>query len=164
MFASTRFNNDTWNENQRFRERNKLSGCIYCSPQTMSAKIDWGLIVFIVEMNNSTNMIEGIGIVKNKPITEKGGIYETLNFNRYIFIGEYRINRDILIRYQPKIVEALDHILFKEKTHLKRGAGITRIPEKLLNHRICEGIDIKKVIKELFIQQFSKGSCSDEEK
>lgn len=161
MLASTRFNNDTWNENQRFREKNNLHGCIYCSPQTMSAKIEWGSIVFIVEMNNSTNEIEGIGIVKNKPITERGGIYETLNFNRYVFIGEYRINRDVLIRYQPKIVEALDHILFKEKTHLKRGCGITRIPEKLLKHRICEGIDIKKEISRVFIQQFSKTSCTN---
>ena len=156
ILASTRFNNDTWNENHNFRTKNNLPGCIYCSPQNMSCKIELGAIVFVVEMNNTKNEIEGIGLIQNTPITEKAGIYETRNFNRYIFVGDYRINRDIIIRYHPNIVQALDHILFKEKTHLKRGAGMTQIPEKLLNHQVCQGINIKKEIKDMFIRHFSK--------
>jgi hypothetical protein len=37
---------------------------------------------------------------------------------------------------------------------LKRGAGFTTIPEKLLYHKICKNMDIKKEIKELFIHIF----------
>ena len=154
--SSTRFNNDTWNENSIFREKNKLQGCIYCSPQSMSVKIGLNSMVFIIEMNNSKNEIEGIGLVKNNPITNKAGIYQVLNFNRYIFVGEYRLNRDVIMRYNPVIVQVLDYILFKEKTHLKRGAGMTTVPEKLLNHPNCHGINIKKEIKELFVRHFSK--------
>jgi len=161
--SSTRFNNDTWKENVTFREKNKLKGCIYCSPQNMSTKIGLNSLVFIIEMNNSNNEIEGIGLVKNNPITNKAGIYETLNFNRYIFIGEYRVSRETIMRYNPCIIQSLDYILFKEKTHLKRGAGMTTVPEKLLKHRNCQGLNIKKEIKELFIQHFSKSIKIPEE-
>ena len=44
--------------------------------------------------------------------------------------------------------------MFKEKTHLKRGAGFTTIPEKLINHKIRKNIDIKKEVKDLFIHIF----------
>ena len=156
ILSSTRFNTQTWDENCRFREKNKLNGCIYCSPQSMPAKIDIGATVFVVEMNNSTNEIEGIGLIKNRPITNKSGIYEERHFNRYVFVGEYRINRDVLLRYNSQLVHSLDHILFKEKTHLKRGCGMTTIPEKLLKHDICQQMNIKMEIRNLFILQFSE--------
>lgn len=153
--SSTRFNNDTWNENESFRKKNGLQGCIYCSPLSMSHKIPLDSHVFIVEMNNTKNEIEGIGLVKNNPITNKPGIYTDLHFSRYIFIGKYRLNRDVILRHHPALIEALDYVLFKEKTHLKRGSGMTTIPEKLLNHPKCNGINIKKEINELFILYFT---------
>ena len=48
----------------------------------------------------------------------------------------------------------LDEILFKGYTHSKRGSGLTKIPEKVLKLDICEGIDIKKEIKNVFIYHF----------
>jgi hypothetical protein len=156
--VSTRFNNETFQENINYREKKQMdiNACIYCSPQPMSPKILPESLVFVVEMNNSTNQIEGIGLIKNVLVTDIYNVYDTRNFNRYIFKGDYRINRDELIRKDEKIIEILDYILFKEKTHMKRGAGFTKIPEKLWKHTKCESIDIPGWIRKEFIEKFAK--------
>jgi len=61
------------------------------------------------------------------------------------------------------LVKILDYILFKEKTHLKRGSGFTSIPEKLLKHPICENIELKKELRELFITIIRKQQCNENE-
>ena len=99
---------------------------------------------------------EGIGLIKNRHIpTEdrfKYFVYEEGNFNRYIYKGEYRINRDILQTYNLKLVEFLDYICFKGKTHLKRGNGFMRIPDKLLQK---SEFDILEEIKQIFVNHFN---------
>jgi hypothetical protein len=153
--ASTRFNNSTLAENLEYRIKTN-NACIYCSPQRMSPKIKTDSLVFIVEMNNELNQIEGIGLIKNTIKLDKYfKVYEDCNFNRYVFKGNYRINREELIRYNSKLVEVLDNILFKGKTHLKRGSGITTITDKLLKNERCERLDIKSIIKEIFINNFN---------
>ena len=88
-------------------------------------------------MNNSINKIEGIGLIKNYIQVDKYySVYQTGNYNRYIYKSNYRIDRATLENYNPNIVNLFDHILFKEKTHLKRGSGIITIPEKLLKHKL----------------------------
>ena len=155
--VSTRFNDFTWNENIQYRSRHKIGGCIYGSPQLMQSKILLNSLVFVVEMNNTKNRIEGIGLVKNKTRIDKHyKIYSCGNYNRYTYLGEYRVDREILLRCNVELVNILDHILFKEKTHLKRGSGFTTIPEKLMQHSICEGICLKKEIKKIFTQCFPK--------
>jgi hypothetical protein len=59
-----------------------------------------------------------------------------------------------LLQLNEPLVSILDYILFKEKTHLKRGAGFTQIPEKLLKHKKCENMDIPTMIKEMFLKMF----------
>jgi hypothetical protein len=157
MFSivTTRFDNYTWSENINFREKNNYFGCIYGSPQPMSPKIIQDSLVFVIEMNNEMNQIEGIGVIKNTIRLDKYfRVYETGNFNRYVFRGKYRINRDELINIDERLVSILDHILFKEKTHLKRGSGFTQIPEKLFKHEKCGNLDIRYTIKELFLRLF----------
>jgi hypothetical protein len=159
--ASTRFNNSTLKENEKYREKTN-NACIYCSPQRMSPKIKSDSLVFIVEMNNELNQIEGIGLIKNTVKLDKYlKVYESCNFNRYVFKGKYRIGREELIRYNSQFVEILDDILFKGKTHLKRGSGITTITEKLLKTERCKGLDIKTIIKEIFIRTFSSENIED---
>ena len=51
-----------------------------------------------------------------------------------------------------------DYILFREKTHLKRGCGITCIPEKLLRHNKCDGLDLLNEVKNIFISHFGVDS------
>ena len=61
------------------------------------------------------------------------------------------------------MVKLFDHILFKEKTHLKRGSGIITIPEKLLKHKLCIGIgiDFKNELRELFQRYFGAPIIED---
>ena len=153
FIVSTRFNENTWNQNLSFRRKHPDLGCIYGSPKPLTEKIMIETPLFVVEMNNSTNKIEGIGLIRNHPKINRP-IYNIGNFNRYTYQGNYRINREQFLEKNPKLVECLDYILFKEKTHMKRGSGLTIIPEKLLKHRICEEIDIKSEIRNLFIQMF----------
>jgi len=157
--ASTRFNEKTWEENCSYREREKFSGCIYCAPTPLSCKIPANSLVFVVEMNNTRNKIEGIGVIKNTPnhnFTRRDRFYKDSNYNAYIYKGGYRISRNELKRYSSTIVKALDNILFKGKSHLKRGSGIKTIPEKLLIHDLFAGVNLEKELKQIFITHFQK--------
>lgn len=152
--VSTRFNTDTWIENLEKR-RIKNVKCCYGSPQPMSPKIEANGAVFVVEMNNSTNMIEGISLIRNKPQVDKFyKIHSDINYNRYAYFGNYYLNREKLLEINELFVIALDNICFKGKTHLKRGIGFTTIPEKLMDLKKQDGINIKKEIKTIFINYF----------
>jgi hypothetical protein len=153
--VSTRFTNETWAENMSYRENKRTIGCIYGSPQEMSPKIFLDSAVFVVEMNNSKNQIEGIGLVKNRSHVDKYyKIYSDGNYNRYVYKSEYRINRDYIIRNNERIVQILDYILFKGYTHLKRGNGFTTVPEKLLRIPLLDGFNVKEEIRDLFVKYF----------
>jgi hypothetical protein len=149
-----RYNNQTWDATVCYRDRKKIA-CIYVPPYKLAETIDVNSPVFVIEMNNSLNKIMGIGLIKNKLITDKVyKVQEDSNCNRYIYIGEYHISREILDGYNPSLVYVLDQILFKGYTHSKRGSGLTRIPEKVLKLDICQGIDIKKEIIDTFVYHF----------
>jgi hypothetical protein len=106
-------------------------------------------------MNNSANQIMGIGLIKNKIETDKVYKVQTdSNCNRYIYKGEYHISRELLDKYNPFLVYVLDDILFKGRTHSKRGSGLTKIPEKVLKFDVCEGLDVKTEIRNIFVVHF----------
>lgn len=149
-----RYNNETWEASYQYRIKKKIA-CIYAPPIKLSPTIDLNSPVFVIEMNNSVNQIIGIGLIKNKLITDK--VYKVQadsNYNRYIYIGEHHISRDVLCHYNQYLVYVLEEILFKGYTHSKRGAGLTKLPEKVLKFEICKNIDIKKEIKNLFVYHF----------
>ena len=149
-----RYNNETWDASLQYRLKKKFA-CIYAPPCRLSPSIDLNSPVFVIEMNNSTNKIIGIGLIKNKIVTDKVyKVQQDSNCNRYIYIGEYYIPRDILDDYNPFLVYVLEEILFKGYTHSKRGTGLTKIPEKVLKFDVCEGLDVKKEIRTLFIHHF----------
>lgn len=149
-----RYDDETWSASYNYRIKKKLA-CIYAPPCRMSPQIDLNSPVFVIEMNNSTNRIIGIGLIKNKIETDK--VYKVqpdTNYNRYIYIGQYHISRDVINEYNPFLVFVLEEILFKGRTHSKRGAGLTKIPERVLKLDVCEGIDVKKEIRSVFVQHF----------
>ena len=47
-FTTTRFNNETWNENLLYRENANFHGCIYGAPQDLSPRIEPKSLVFVV--------------------------------------------------------------------------------------------------------------------
>jgi hypothetical protein len=121
----------------------------------MSTKIPYDMPVFVIEMNNSNNQIVGIGLIKNRPVNDRYyKVHEDANHNRYIYIGKYYLSREFIMLSNPFLVEILDHILFKGKTHSKRGIGLSLLPEKVLKMDICKENDVKKEIKDLFVCHF----------
>jgi len=152
--VTSRFNTETLSSNYEYRRKHGFK-CIYCCPLELSPKILYDSSVFVIEMNNTTNKIEGIGLIKNRPQTNRYyKVHNDGNTNRYIYIGNYFIDREILESYNPQMVYILEIILFKGKTHSKRGAGLTIIPEKVLKFDICKGINLQKDIRSIFISQF----------
>lgn len=156
MFSvvTDRYNNETWEASLRYRKKHNFT-CIYAPPHKLKDTININSPVFVIEMNNETNQIMGIGLIKNKLVTNKVyKVQEDTNHNRYIYIGEHHISRELLDMYNPFLVFVLDNILFKGYTHSKRGSGLTLIPEKILKMDICEGINIKNEIKKIFIYHY----------
>ena len=90
---TSRFTNATWNENENYRKRHPNIGCVYCSPDPISKSIMIDTNLFILEMNNDTNKIIGIGLIRNQTINGKLNVYSKGNYNRYTFIGRKRIDR-----------------------------------------------------------------------
>jgi len=155
--VTTRFNNETYKENQDFKKKYNYTGCIYGAPQEMSPKIAIDSFVFVIEMNNSQNQLEGIGLIKNMTRMDKYfKIYFTGNFNRYVYKGKYHIKRDTLVLHNEILVDVLDQLLFKGYRHMKRGSGFTSITEKIVNNDICRNINIKEEIRKIFVQIFGE--------
>ena len=152
-FVSSRFNNETWESSVNYRIKHNFS-CIYAPPTRLASSILPDESVFVVEMNNSLNEIMGIGLIKNKLTYKTHRVYSDNNLNRYIYIGEYHMTREELDMYNPFLSYVLDQILFRGYTHSKRGYGFTKIPEKVLKLDVCEGLDVKKEIKKIFVTHF----------
>ena len=102
--AVTRFNNETWRENQRWRENNNFTGCIYNTPIHIKDAIPLEITLYIIEMNNQTNNIMGIGRLLNKVHTDKKyKIYNDNNYNRYTYKGNSYLSREAIIDENGKM-------------------------------------------------------------
>lgn len=131
-----RFNETTWEENRSYRERNGMIGCIYGPSRQISEKISHRSELFVIEMNNTTNKIEGIGYIKNKyEYHEFHDIYTIRHYNRYIYMSKYRLNRNDI---DPEFITLLEQLCFKGKTHSKRGCGFTLFPSILFQHTLLK--------------------------
>ena len=63
-------------------------------------------------MNNDSNQIMGIGMVRNRPYVNKYKVYENGNFNRYVFTGKERIDRTEMTDAEEEIMQAFDILCF----------------------------------------------------
>jgi hypothetical protein len=152
--ACTRFNDTTFTENMNYRNKNNEI-VIYGSTLKIREIYPPGSLIFIAEMNNEHNMIEGIGLIKNWLVHDRRHkIYENNEYNRYIYRGKYWLSRDQIDEFNPQILEIYDNILFKKKSHLKCRIGITIITEKLFVHWDYELQILKNMVKNLFINYF----------
>ena len=69
--ATTRFNDDTYKQNINYKRKMKHNGALYGSPVRIKDNIPLDTSIYVIEMNNSTNRIEGIGMIKNENILDK---------------------------------------------------------------------------------------------
>ena len=148
--VTTRFTNDTLETNINYKRSKNITGCIYGSPQEMSPKIMNESLVFVIEMNNDNDHIEGIGLVRNKPYLDRYyRIYDHGDYNRFVYKSNYRIDRLTLWEHNKVLVKVLEYVLFGEKTHLKRGSGFTTVTQKFLaskNNEKCKKLVLYKII------------------
>ena len=152
--GSSRFTNDTWQENRNFCLKYNIKTA-YCSPIPISTKIPLDVLICVLEMNNETNQVIGIGLIRNK-IIPKIWIYEHGNYNRNTYIGKRRIDRSEMTETEEKVMEILDSYCFKGNGHLKRGQGITSFPVKYLFESYEKQLDILQDIKNMFNSRIKK--------
>ena len=127
--GTTRFNNKTWNENIKWRKKHQHKGCIYPLKYRITKNIPTNAIIFVLEMNNDTNKIMGIGIIKNKrDMKQNIKIYynNDIYYNKFVYHSNLRIDRS-KIPYM-KMIEVFEELLFKGSKHFKRQPGISIFP------------------------------------
>ena len=76
-------------------------------------------------MNNDTNKVMGIGLIKNKVAIKHHKIYFDNNYNRYTYLGKKWVNSKLI---DDDTLEMIESRLFKGKHHLKRSQGIVEVP------------------------------------
>ena len=111
---ATRFNNDTWQQNIRWREKNDYSGCLYNTPVHIKDNIPLEITIYVIEMNNDKNKIMGIGKLKNYLVIDKKyKVYEERNYNRYTYKGKRRLSREDI---PDDLLEKLEKRVFTTNT------------------------------------------------
>jgi hypothetical protein len=132
ILTTTRFNNETWEQNAEYRNKFPELGCVYGTPEPLSSKISRDKIVFVLEMNNEKNKIMGIGMIRNITHVKKHRVYENDDYNRYSYIGKYRIDRENVTKDEEDIMKVFDVLCFTGSRHQKRLKGIKRFPLDML--------------------------------
>ena len=124
----TRYNNQTWRERTEWLAANPEYRCIYKSPVAIKSNIPYESPLFVIEMNNDTNQIMGIGRIVNEIRADRSyRIYADQNYNRYTYLGRQRVDR-------AGIIETLERLLFYGARHAKRGQGIHELPAHIRNY------------------------------
>jgi hypothetical protein len=154
---TSRFNTVTWRENEEYRQRMGITGCIYGAPLQVTHKINLMSSAYVIEMNNDTNKIEGIGAIRVYPsFSDPKSVYNNKNYNRYVYSGKYRLDRETLVRHNERLIDAIECLVFTGKTHMKRGAGLTTMSKKLMcDKRKPSDIHLLSDIRKIFIDLFA---------
>ena len=158
--ASTRFNNETYNENMSYRKKSDIP-VIYGTSIRIQEKYDIGTLLFVAEMNNEENRIEGIGLIRNTQVYDKKHtIYSNSDYNRYLYKGDCWISRETILDKDDEIAKICDTVLFKGKSNLKRLSGISVLTAQLFTNWDYKLSVLKEKIRVLFISEFSGSSSS----
>ena len=149
FLLTSRFNDATWNENTYYRSMHPGINCIYCSPSQITESVPIDTVMFILEMNNDKNKIIGLGMVRNHPHINRYTVYSNGNYNRYVFVGKQRIDRDDMSVDEDRIMKVFDILCFTGNKHMKRGNGLQLFPVEML-YRCSKRIDLVQFISEMF--------------
>jgi hypothetical protein len=161
--ACTRFNNQTYQENKDYRNKSN-EVVIYCPGFKIRSIYSPGSLIFVFEMNNETNRIEGIGLITNTLVTDKRHkIYENNDYNRIAYRGKYWLSRNQIEELDPEINEIFDHILFKGKSNMKRLSGITVLTDKLFKKWDYDLSIFKNRVKNMFKTYYKQIDAEPEE-
>jgi len=144
-FVTSRFTKTTEDECKRYLNRIGKQ-CLYGSSNLIASSVPAGGLVFVIEMRINTpgakqanwlpddNQISGIGMIVNEEVRPDFycDVYENKLFNQFTYMGEERIDRAELLQTNPLLIELLDTVLFKGKTHQKRNTYLSVLNDDFL--------------------------------
>lgn len=148
--VTTRFNNFTWEENCSIRRKNPNAKCIYASPIQITPRVKLDSNLFVLEMNNESDKIMGIGLIKNHPVAGKYAVHSQPNYNRFVYIGKWRIDREDMLDSELEILRLLEAVCFRGINHSKRGQGMTELPMKIQYNSYLHGLNLTEYICDMF--------------
>jgi hypothetical protein len=124
---TTRFTTETFQENKRYRDTHNIP-CIYSTSLPISDKLPYQ-DYYVLEMNNTTNHIMGIGKISKK-LHPTETIYSYKYYNRYTYKGTIyaEINIDDLPQNYQDIITRVEKKIFYGRGHMKRGSSFTSFP------------------------------------
>lgn len=125
---TTRFTTQTYMENKRWRESNDHTGCMYMAKTKISSSLSYDKPYFVLEMNNTTNKVMGIGIISIKLSQKREKVYTNYYYNRYMYRGSKHMSLEE--NDDPEFIELFERVLFYGKGHMKRGQSFTHFPYK----------------------------------
>ncbi len=159
VLMTSRFNNQTYGENENYRKQHQKIGCIYCTEERVSLDVEIDKIMFVLEMNNETNQIMGIGMVRNRTSNSRHIVYNNFNYNRYNYVGKHRICRDELDEWEEITMKILDRLCFTGRFHMKRGQGLRMFPMRFVNNlRRKKNIDVVELIRTMFKRRINNNT------
>ena len=163
---TTRFNSFTYLQNQRCKAGMDWSGgsssssssssmreggaaavvgSLYSTTMPMPASAPRDKYLFVLDMNNTTNRLMGVGLIKNMLAKDQSvRVYDDPGFNNYIYksrfyvplvdagAGEGEIWDNGIMAF---VANELEDKLFYGKAHLKRGGSFTAFPRKKLKFK-----------------------------
>ena len=147
----TRYNDQTWAQRTAWLAANPGYACIYKSPVAIKSDIPYEASLFVLEMNNDTNRIMGVGRIVNEIRADRSyRMYEDQNYNRYTYLGRQRLDRAVIVRSRAnaRVLETLERMLFYGARHAKRGHGIHELPVRIRKNR--PGFSFTHFFAELF--------------
>jgi hypothetical protein len=163
ILATTRFNTATFQENRDFIVRGlanktlppKLQ-CLYNCSEPIASTVPIYTKLFVLEMNNETNQIMGIGLIKNQsPEYNKYPIHSAGKYNQFAYHGVYRIDRSDFSPEELDIVKVLETMCFRGRRHQKRLQGIKAFPyDMLFDYKVSTECDIVVFVADMFKNRF----------
>ena len=147
QIVTTRFNNKTWQENENYRMKHYPAlGCAYGVPTKTNNNFASDEILLVLEMNNEENKIMGVGMIKNEVLYRNKcyNVYNNEEYNRYIYLGKHRIDRNEMNREEEEIMKVFEILCFTGKRHQKRLSGIKSFPVDMLYKMSKRAIELEK--------------------
>jgi len=138
----TIFSELSYTKNKEFCKKNNIV-TMYCSPIPISQTIEPDKAILVLEADNTNNRIRGIGLIKNRARTRT--IYddeELQKHNGYVYTGKRHISREDVNAEGEILFQALDHLCFYGKGHVKRYRGIQRFPQKWIDNLKSHDLDL----------------------
>lgn len=147
---TTRFTSDTYYQNVRIKQNIKWAGSLYSTMLKFPVNTPDKLL-FILDMNNTTNKIVGIGLMRNILAKDQSvNIYSNPAFNNYVYKSTYYIsltqNHDFedsddscakaketkteSLEWSKYIEDEFEAKLFYGKSHSKRGGSFMVFPKR----------------------------------